>query len=52
MLGLSGSDILFLTGTVFMAAASMTAIICVVVFTLTGRKLRERLEQEYGKPWN
>lgn len=52
MLGLSGSDILFLTGIVFMAAASMTAIICVVVFTLTGRKLRERLEQEYGKPWN
>lgn len=52
MLGLSVSELLSLIGIVFMAAASMTAIICVVVFTLTGRKLRERLEQEYGKPWN
>lgn len=30
-------------------AVSLTAI-CIVVFILTGKKLRQKLEEEYGKP--
>lgn len=52
MQGLSGSEILLLAGIVLMAVATIGAIACMVVFKLTGRKLRERLEKEYGKPWN
>ena len=49
MLGLSGSEWLFYGGIAVMAAAGVLGMLSVIVFTLTGRALRDRLEQEYGK---
>ena len=46
--GLSVSNFLFYGGIVIMAAAAM--VICAVVFIFTGRKLKRKLEKEYGKP--
>ena len=51
MFGLSNSELLFFAGVAVMAIAVIAAIICVIFFILTGRSLKERLEQEYGKPW-
>ncbi len=49
MWGLSGSELLFRGGVAVMAAAGVLGIVSVVVFTLTGRTLRAKLDQEYGK---
>lgn len=51
MFGLSGSELLFLGGIAVMALAVLSGFISVVVFRFTGRNLREKLEREYGKPW-
>lgn len=48
--GLSVSELLFYGGLVIMAAAAAAMVICGVIFTFTGRKLKKKLEQEYGKP--
>lgn len=50
MTGLSSSEIIFYSGIMVMAAACVLAVICVAVFTVTGKRLKKRLEQEYGKP--
>lgn len=50
MIGLSSSEIIFYGGITVMAATCVLAVICIIVFTLTGKRLKERLEQEYGKP--
>ncbi len=47
---LSGSELLLYGGIVCMGAAAVTGVVAVVIFTVTGRKLRRKLEQEYGKP--
>ena len=51
MFGLSSSEVIFFVGIAVMAIVAVTAIICVIVFAVTGRSIKERLEQEYGKPW-
>ena len=48
--GLSVSNFLFYGGLAIMAAAAAAMVICAVIFTVTGRKLKRKLEQEYGKP--
>ena len=48
--GLSVSNFLFYGGIVIMAAAAAAMVICTVVFTFTGRKLKRKLEKEHGKP--
>lgn len=50
MIGISSSEIIFSSGIVVMAAACVLAVVCTVVFTVTGKRLKKRLEQEYGKP--
>lgn len=50
VLGLSVSELLFYGGLAVMAAAAAAMVICAVIFAVTGRKLKRRLEQEYGKP--
>jgi len=50
MVSLSSSEIIFYGGIMIMAAASALAVICAVLFTITGKRLKKRLEQEYGKP--
>lgn len=49
MTGMTGSEMLLYGGIAVMAAAVVAAIVCVVVFRCTGRKLRSTLEQKYGK---
>lgn len=49
MLGLSGSELLFYGGITVMAADVAAGILCAVIFHITGRKLKQKLEQEYGK---
>lgn len=50
MFGLSGSEALFYGGLAVMIITVTLAAVCAVIFTMTGRKLKRRLEQEYGKP--
>lgn len=33
-----------------MAAAGILAVISIIIFTYTGRNLKRKLEEEYGKP--
>ncbi len=49
MLGLSESEMFFYGGIALMAAAGILAALCIVIFTCTGRRLKKKLEQEYGK---
>lgn len=50
MFGLSESEWFFYGGIAVMAAAAVLAVLCIVIFTCTGRRLNRKLEQEYGKP--
>lgn len=50
MVGLSSSELIFYGGIAVMAAAGVLAVICVILFCFTGKRLKKRLEQEYGKP--
>lgn len=49
MLGLSESELLFYGGIVLMALAGILAMLNVIVFTVTGRQIRRKLQQEYGE---
>ncbi|MCI9051913.1 MAG: hypothetical protein HFI05_08320 [Lachnospiraceae bacterium] len=50
MFGLSGSEMLFYGGIVMMVICAVLAAVCVVLFVVDGRKLKRKLEEEYGKP--
>lgn len=50
MFNLSGSELLFYGGIVLMIAAAFIALLCIVIFVLSGKKLKLQLEREYGKP--
>lgn len=41
---------MFYGGLITMVTAAVGMVLCAVIFTVTGRKLKKRLEQEYGKP--
>lgn len=45
-----GSEFLFYGGIALMAVTALAAIISVIVFRITGRKIKDTLEGEYGKP--
>lgn len=49
MLHLSGSELLFWGGIVVMAEALGLGAICGAVLFVSGRKLKRKLEKEYGK---
>lgn len=51
MLGLSSSEMIFYGGIAVMAAALAGSILCSILFHTAGRKLEQKLEQEYGKPF-
>ena len=48
--GLSVSNFLFYGGIVIMAAAAADRGRSALVVLITGRKLKRKLEKEYGKP--
>lgn len=50
MFDLSGSELLFYGGIAMMGISLVLIIIFAIAFGCTGRKLKEKLEQEYGKP--
>lgn len=50
MSGLSGSELLFYGGIAVMAGAVAAALLCAVLFAVTGRRLKRKLEEEYGRP--
>ena len=50
MAGFTTSEILFYGGIVVMVLAILTGGISSIVFWRSGKKLKEQLEQEYGKP--
>ena len=44
------SEKLLYGGISAMAAVAVLAVAGIIIFTLTGKKLRKKLEKEYGKP--
>ena len=50
MFGLSESDLFFYGGIAVMAAVGILTVLCIVIFTCTGRRLKKKLEREYGSP--
>lgn len=50
MNGLSSGEILLYGGLAGMGIAVVLALAAAVVFAVTGRKLAEKLEEDYGKP--
>ena len=50
MLGLSQTDAWLYGGIALMVLAVLVGLGCIVVFGITGRKIRNKLEKEYGKP--
>lgn len=46
---LSRSELLFYGGIALMVAAAALAILALIVFRISGCRLRKKLEQEYGK---
>lgn len=47
---ISISEMFFYSGILLMIFTGAAALSCAAVFAVTGRKLREQLEKEYGKP--
>lgn len=47
--GMWGSEMLLYGGLGIMAVAVVAAIVCIVVFRCTWRKIRMQLEEKYGK---
>lgn len=50
MFGLSESELFLYGGITAMVAAGVLLVLCIIVFTITGKRLKKKLEQEYGKP--
>ncbi len=49
MFHLTESELLLYGGIGIMALATVLAATCILIFSLTGKKLRKKLEKEYGK---
>lgn len=50
MLKLPMGELLLWGGIAAMGAAVGIGFLCIIIFLVTGRKLKERLEAEYGRP--
>jgi len=44
------SELLFYGGIAVMAVVVVFALACTVFFVIKGKKLKKKLEQDYGKP--
>ena len=49
MLDLSSGQLLLYGGVGLIAAAAVAVIVCIVIFLMTGKKIRKELEHDYGK---
>ena len=50
MFSLSGSELLFYFGILIMIVTIIVAVTSIIIFFCTGRRLKRKLEQEYGEP--
>ena len=51
MLNWSGSELLLYGGIAIMGLAVLFTAVSGIIFFLTGKKLKKKLEEEYGKPY-
>lgn len=49
MLGFVGSEGLFYGGIAVMAAVGILTVLSLIIFTITGRRIKKELKQEYGE---
>lgn len=49
MLHLTQGEIFLYCGVAALVFAVVSAIVCIIIFTVTGKKIRQKLEQDYGK---
>lgn len=49
MQNLSNGQMLMYGGIGLLAASVITAVICTVIFSITGKKIKKELEDDYGK---
>lgn len=49
MFYLSESELLLYGGLLIMSAAVLLAALSIVIFCITGRRIRRKLEEEYGR---
>lgn len=49
MLGISESELLLYSGIVLMSAAILLALLSIIIFVMTGKQIRKKLQQEYGE---
>ena len=49
MFHLSGSELMFYGGIAVMGGAVLLTAASIIIFSITGKRLKKRLEQEYGK---
>lgn len=52
MSGFSTTEVLFYGGLGIMAAAVVLGAVAVVFFRITGKRIRRRLEKEYGNSYS
>lgn len=49
LMGLSVSELLFYLGIAVMVFTVFVTIICIIGFRISGKKIKKKLESEYGK---
>ncbi|MBR1702565.1 MAG: hypothetical protein IJ716_11490 [Lachnospiraceae bacterium] len=49
MSGFSVTELFFYGGIATMVTAVVLAILCIIIFSVTGKQIRRKLEQDYGK---
>ena len=49
MSGFSDGTILFYSGIIGMIVAAIGAVISIVIFSVSGNRLKRKLDEEYGK---
>lgn len=50
--GWTESELFLYGGIALMGAVSVMAVVCIGIFIFTGRRLKKKLEEEYGSPRN
>ncbi len=50
MTGWTTNELLFYGGIALMCVSALAAIIAILIFRMSGKRIKSRLETEYGKP--
>lgn len=49
MFHLTQGEIFLYCGVAALVIAFVLAVVCIIIFRITGKKIRQKLEQDYGK---